>query len=81
MSLNHDLLYENSQTRNKFKKSTKFESNADIFDGVMTPSNFNVMSDNLLGHNSVSRDDIISKLSQFTSLNRAYLLVKFHAGR
>ena len=28
------------------KKSTKFQSNADIFDGDMTPSNFDVMSHN-----------------------------------
>ena len=31
---------------NKVKKSKKFKSNADIFDGDMTSSNFDVMSDN-----------------------------------
>ena len=31
-----------------------------------------------MSHNSINRDDIISKLSQFTSIYRAYLLVKFH---
>ena len=47
--------------------------------GDMTPSNFDVMSDNLWRHNSVNGGDVILKLSQFTSLHRAYLLViKFH---
>ena len=45
--------------------------------GDMTPSNFDVMSDNLWLHNSVNGGDVILKLSQFTSLHRAYLLVKF----
>ena len=31
---------------NKVKKFTKFQRNADIFDGDMTSSNFDVMSDN-----------------------------------
>ena len=59
----------------KVKKSTKFQSNDDIFDGNK------VMSDNLWRHNSVNRDDIIPKLFQFASLYRAYLLVKFHNDR
>ena len=50
--VNHDLLYEKlvkigtDDRYNSVKKSTKFQSNADIFDGDMTSSNFDVMSDN-----------------------------------
>ena len=64
----------------KVKKSTKFQSNADILDGDMTSSNLK-SSDILWRHNSVNRDDVVLKLSQFTSLHRAYLLVKFHDDR
>ena len=48
-----------------------------VFDGDMTLSNFDATSDNLLCNDSVNRDDVVSKLIQFTSLHRAYLLVKF----
>ena len=65
----------------KVKKSKKFQSNADIFDKDITSSNFNVMSDNLRHHNSAKRDDVNLKICQFTSLYRAYLLVKFHDDR
>ena len=47
----------------------------------MTSLNFDVMSDILWRHNSVNRDDVVLKVSQFTSLHRAYLLVKFHDDR
>ena len=40
-----------------------------------------VMSDNLRRHNSVNGDDVILKFCQFTSLHRAYLLVKFYDDR
>ena len=53
--------------------STKFQSNADIFDGDMTSSNFDVMSDNLRRHNSVNGDDVILKFCQFTSLHKNML--------
>ena len=58
---------------NTVKKITKFQSSADIF-----YAKFDVMSDNLWRHNSVNIDDVISKSSHFTSLHKAYLLVKFH---
>ena len=51
--LNHNLLsgklapIDTDDCYNKVKKSTKFQSNADIFDGDMSSSNFEVMSDNL----------------------------------
>ena len=51
ISVNHDLLYGKlvkigtNYCYTKVKKSTKFQSNADIFDGDMTSSNFDVMSD------------------------------------
>ena len=54
---------------NKFKKSTKVQSNAYILDGDMT-SNIDVISHALWRHNSVNRD-----------IHRAYLLVKFHDDR
>ena len=66
---------------NKVKKSTKFQSNVDIFDVDMTSSNSDVMSDNLRRHNSVLRDDGILKPCQFTSLYRAYLLDKGYNDR
>ena len=66
---------------NRVKNSTKFQSNADIFEGDMTSSNFKVMSENLSRHNSVDRDDVVLRLSQFTSLHNAYLLAKFHDDR
>ena len=47
------------KTHNKFKKSTKFESNADIFAGDITASSFDVMFDHLRRYNSVNRDDFI----------------------
>ena len=43
---------------NNVKKSTKFQSNADILDGGMTSSNFDLMSDNLRRGNSLDRDDV-----------------------
>ena len=39
---------------------------------------YDVMLDNLWRHNSIYRNDFISKLSQFTFLYRSYLLIKFH---
>ena len=65
----------------RLKKSTKFQSNAESFDGDLTSSYFDAISDNLRRHNSVKRDDVILKLCQFTSLHRAHLLVKFHDDR
>ena len=53
-------------------------NNSAIHDVNMTSSNFDVMSDNLWHHNSANTDDVVSKLSQFISRYRAYLLVDFH---
>ena len=63
-------------TRSKSLQS--FKAMPTCFDGDMTSSNFDVLPDNLLRYNSVDRDNFILELSQFASLYRAYLLVKFH---
>ena len=65
----------------KVKKSKNVQSNADIFDGDTTSSNFDVMLDNLRHYNSVNRDNVILKLCEFTSIHKAYLLAKFHNDR
>ena len=56
ISVNHNLIYENSQlvkmiAITRLKKSTKFQSNTEIFDGDMTSSYFDVILDNLRRHN------------------------------
>ena len=64
-----------------YNKSTKFQSNTDIFDGDITSSNFDVMSNYSRRHNSINKGDVILKLCQFISPHRAYLLVQFHDDR
>ena len=52
ISVNHDLLYENSQKLVQMiaiRRSKSLQSNTDIFDGDMTSSNFVVMLNNAKG--------------------------------
>ena len=60
-----DVYFCTDNCYNKVKKSTKFQSNAGIFDGNMTSSNVDLMSDNLRRNDSVTRDYFILKLCHF----------------
>ena len=63
------------------KKSAKFQSKTELFDGDIPSSNFDVELDNLWRQNLVNRDDVISKLIRFTCLHRLYLLMNFQDDR
>ena len=69
ISLNHDLLFENSQimVQKIAATSSKFQRNTDIFDGDMTSFKFEVLSDNC--------DIITPSIKMISSGNLANLLL------
>ena len=87
ISVNHNLLNDNPKKWcngfcNKEWKSKKFWSSCNNFDADVTSLNFDVIEilrhvGWFLRHNSINRDNIFSECSQFTFLQRLYLLVKF----
>ena len=69
ISVNCDLLYENSQKlvqviAARWRRSANFQRNSKIFNRDMTLSNSDFMKDYLWRHESVNRANVVSKLIQ-----------------